>query len=132
MPSGGWLDVHLDCDRHPQTGYRRAVNAILFLDDWLPEWGGQLELWAADRSRCDVAITPGPNRLVIFRCDDVSYHGIPRPISCPPERWRRSLAVYWWEPSVGPAIRPRAEFVSVAGETSDPAKDAWRRKRAGR
>src|SRR5262245_8993419 len=33
MPPGGWLDLHLDASIHPATGYRRAVNLILFLDE---------------------------------------------------------------------------------------------------
>ena len=124
MPVGGFLDPHLDCDRHPATGYRRAKNAILFLDDFEPDWGGDLCLYSADLSGECQRVTPKAGRVAIFDCDDASYHGVPGPIVGPIPR--RSLAVYWWEPIDWPAKRPRAQFVALANEKPNPEKDQWR------
>lgn len=124
LPVGGFLDPHLDCDRHPATGYRRAQNAILFLDDFLPEWGGDLHLYDSDLSGKATRITPKAGRVVVFDCDDESYHGVPGPVVGPIPR--RSLAVYWWEPVDWTPKRPRAQFVALANETPNPEKDAWR------
>jgi len=130
MPSGGWLDLHLDCDAHPRTRYRRAVNAILFLDPWHDSWGGALEFWT--REKMVASVTPQRNRLVVFEVSDASIHGIPRPIASPEYAWRRSLAVYWWEPKVVMTpSRPRAEFMTMPGEAADPEKEKWQRERSG-
>jgi hypothetical protein len=117
------LDVHLDCDAHPQTGYRRAINAILYLDT-LQE--GPLELWSEDVSACVAQVYPARGRLCVFETNDVSYHGVPHEVSTP----RRSLAVYWWEPTRAESRRPRAQFVARPGDELDPLKEEWRRKRS--
>lgn len=124
MPIGGFLDPHLDCDVHPFTGHRRAQNAILFLDDFQPDWGGDLHLYDADLSGRADRITPRAGRLVVFECHDESFHGVPGPICGPIPR--RSLAVYWWQPVAWQAKRPRAQFVALANEIHNPEKDAWR------
>lgn len=129
MPgTGGVLDLHEDCDRHPMTGYLRSLNAILFLDDWEADWGGALELWPSDLSECGASILPAAGRLVVFECGDGCIHGIPTPIEAPINR--RSLAAYWWKPERGACKRPRAKFVGLPGE-QDESKEQWRRRRAG-
>jgi hypothetical protein len=132
MPHDGFLDLHLDCDVHPKTGLRRAMNAILFIDPWRVEWGGQLELWDTSSQPIQVSITPQFNRLVIFETNDHSYHGVPRPIRAPMGVFRRSLAVYWWERGDWVNRRPRAKFVALPGEPESKEKDAWRSDRCGR
>ena len=129
LPIGGFLDPHLDCDVHPKTGYRRAQNAILFLDDFLPAWGGDLFLYAPDLSGQAKRITPKAGRVVVFDCDDKSYHGVPGPICGPIPR--RSLAVYWWEPMPAEWVpkRKRAQFVAMATDEPNAEKDLWRRQR---
>lgn len=127
MP-GGFLDPHLDCDVHPVTGYRRAQNAILFLDDFSTDWGGDLYLYDPDLSGWAKRITPKAGRMVVFDCDDKSYHGVPGPVCGPIPR--RSIAVYWWEPGQWTAKRPRAQFVALANETPNPEKDKWRLARS--
>ncbi|MCY2966098.1 MAG: 2OG-Fe(II) oxygenase [Planctomycetota bacterium] len=128
MPVGGRLDPHLDCDQHPITKFRRARNAILFLDDFESDWGGDLCLYDPDLSgRCE-RITPRAGRVVWFDCTDDSYHGVPGPICGPIPR--RSLAVYWWEPIDWQPKRPRAQFVGLANETPDPEKERWRAARS--
>ena len=124
IPPGGWLDLHLDAELHRNTGMRRHTNLILFLDDWNPRDGGQLEFWDRDVSRCDLLISPSCGRAVAFDCRNV-VHGIPNPTS-PFGPWRRSLAVFWYEK---PEIRERAQFVAAQGEDDDPEKDFWRRSR---
>ena len=100
VPKGGKLGVHTDFNRGI-NGYRR-INALLFLNsNWDPAWGGNLELWAIDRSR-SVSVLPIANRLVIFTSSSRSFHGHPHPLRCPPDRSRKSLAVYYFtkEPPV--------------------------------
>lgn len=127
MPRNGFLDLHLDCDVHPKTGFRRAMNLILFMDDWSSSWGGALELWS--ENRIEACVYPGHNRLVAFETNDHSFHGIPRPMTAPPGVWRRSFAVYFWEPGVWEPKRPRAKFMSLPGEQASGEKLKWQRDR---
>src|SRR4051812_7654222 len=64
---GGFLNVHVDFTAHPrQRDWRRRVNVLLYLnDDWNDAYGGHLELWASDMSRCVRSIAPIANRCVI-------------------------------------------------------------------
>jgi hypothetical protein len=95
--TGGHLNVHVDFNRHPLTGLDRRLNVLLYLNrDWVQEWGGKLELWSPDMQRCEHAIAPLFNRLVVFSTTERSYHGHPHPLACPPERSRRSRALYYY------------------------------------
>lgn len=125
MARGGHLDLHLDCDRHPRLGLERRANAILFLGDWQREWGGAFELHGATRAE----VCPLKGRLLVFETTDVSVHGVPLPIQCPPDVQRKSLAVYWWGPPRGPGKRPRAQFVDRPGGAPQPEKEVLRSRR---
>jgi len=72
--------------------------------DWQEEWGGQLELWDRDVSRCYEKIAPLFNRTVIFNTSDSSYHGHPHPLQCPQGESRKSLSFYYYTNG-----RPEAE-----------------------
>ncbi|MFN7951889.1 MAG: 2OG-Fe(II) oxygenase [bacterium] len=114
-PRGGFLNIHSDFGTHPRRRqWRRRVNLVLFLNDaWDEAYGGALELWEGDMSRCVVRVTPRLNTCVIFRTGRDSCHGHPEPLDCPPGRTRNSLALYYFteEPSPEPArstvYRPR-------------------------
>ncbi|MDQ6805515.1 MAG: 2OG-Fe(II) oxygenase [Actinomycetota bacterium] len=94
---GGHLGVHVDFNRHPVTGLDRRLNVLLYLNrDWGEEWGGNLELWSPDMKRCEKRIAPLFNRLVVFSTTERSFHGHPEPLACPPDRNRRSLALYYY------------------------------------
>ena len=58
--------------------------------------GGKLELWSPNMQRCERAIAPLFNRLVVFSTTEHSFHGHPHPLACPPDRSRRSLALYYY------------------------------------
>lgn len=111
-PSGGKLDMHLDYGIHPITGKERRVNIILFLNkDWKPEYGGDLELWDAQLRSFSRVLPPKYNTAVIFRTCDFSYHGLPFPLKCPADMYRRSLAIYYVsEPRPEAVKRYKAEF----------------------
>jgi hypothetical protein len=117
------LDVHLDCDVHPITGFRRAINAILFLDH---SKQSPFELWSWDARYCIVQAYPRPGRLVVFEVGDESYHGV----SQRSDIWRRSLAVYWWDPAgLANPKRQRAQFVTGPDREPDPEKKLWQDSR---
>jgi hypothetical protein len=52
-------------------------------------------------------ILPVFNRLALFSTTSFSYHGHPNPLTCPPDRSRRSLALYYFTNG-----RPEEEVVA--------------------
>ena len=130
MTTGDYLDLHLDCDRHPVLGWQRRANSILFLDDWNWNWNGRLEFYEPGFSHPAVSILPSAGKLVLFATHDKSLHRV-SPLTCPVGQLRRTLVVNWWSESEGPGQRPRALFLPLPGEQPDLEKDKLRRLRAG-
>ena len=94
---GGHLSIHADFNAHPRLKLRRRMNLILFLNEgWKQEWGGALELWERDMSACRVKVLPEIGNAVVFNTDEDSFHGHPDPLGCPPDVYRRSIALYYY------------------------------------
>jgi hypothetical protein len=94
---GGLLKVHADFNHHAKLNLERRINLLLYLNrDWKEEYGGHLELWNRDMTKCMKRILPVYNRCVVFSTTDFAFHGHPEPLTCP-EGWsRKSLAMYYY------------------------------------
>lgn len=94
---GGLLKIHADFNKHRQAGLDRRLNVLIYLNkDWEEEYGGHFELWTEDMKTCVQKILPKFNRMAMFSTTDFSYHGHPEPLNCPPDRSRKSLALYYY------------------------------------
>ncbi len=94
---GGKLGIHADFNRHSKYQLDRRLNLLLYLNkDWKEEYGGHLELWNREMSRCEAKVLPVLNRVMIFGTTDFTYHGHPDPLNCPEEMTRKSLALYYF------------------------------------
>jgi Rps23 Pro-64 3,4-dihydroxylase Tpa1-like proline 4-hydroxylase len=94
---GGYLKVHADFNWHRKLKLDRRLNFILYLNkDWQEDYKGHLELWDRTMSHCVRKILPVYNRCVVFSTTSWSYHGHPEKLACPPERTRKSLALYYY------------------------------------
>lgn len=94
---GGRLGVHADFNIHPKLGVHRRLNALLYLNrDWNLAWNGDLELYDENIASPVTACAPLFNRLAVFSVTDRAFHGVPKPILCPPNRRRISLALYYY------------------------------------
>lgn len=110
IPPGGKLNVHVDFEAHP-SGLRRVANLLIYLNEnWLDEWGGALELH--DNRGAVKSIAPRGGRAVLFATTPDSWHGHPQPLACPPDRSRRSLALYFYARSEGGEQRPKTVYRS--------------------
>ena len=97
IKKGGHLGIHADFNFHPLLNLDRRLNLLVFLNkDWKEEYGGQLELWNKDMTKCCKKILPIFNRCVIFNTTDFTFHGNPDPLNCPKGRTRRSLSLYYY------------------------------------
>jgi hypothetical protein len=94
VPTGGRFDVHADRNVDHNTGLTRRLVMITYLNrDWRPEYGGQLELWATDASKCEVVVEPFFNRTILFEVGDKNFHGV-RPVGKEGIE-RKSFAIYF-------------------------------------
>jgi hypothetical protein len=95
--TGGKLAIHADFNKHTIMKVDRRLNVLVYLNkDWEEAWGGHLELWDREMQSCVNRVTPVFNRMVVFLTDDFSYHGHPNPLACPPEKTRKSVAMYYY------------------------------------
>jgi hypothetical protein len=98
IPPGGRLEVHTDFNRSPRTNLYRRLNVLTYLNaDW-EDPGGLLILRGPDG---DIEVAPEFGRTVIFETSDTSWHGHP----VPAQRWRRSVAAYFFSPDPAPGYR---------------------------
>ena len=118
-PRGGKLDMHLDYSIHPLSGKERRLNLILYLNpSWREEYGGHLQLWDSAFTQCHQKILPRFNRAVVFQTSDISYHGMPHPITGPADTGRQSLAIYYVSPPrEGVTHRSKASFRPLPDQT---------------
>ena len=98
--SGGKLNTHLDYSVHPKLELQRKLNIIIYLNsNWQKVWGGSLGMWSSKSSKKPgkliKSIEPKFNRAVLFDTTQNSWHGLPEPIKCPNNEFRKSLAVYY-------------------------------------
>ena len=47
-------------------------------------------------TQCKQRVLPSLGRFVVFQTTDFSYHGHPQPLAAPPDRVRRSIALYYF------------------------------------
>lgn len=93
----GSLDLHHDFNTLVDHKMERRINMFIFLNpNWVDEYGGHLEMWSHDRTKCYERILPILGRFAVFSTSDFSWHGHPHPLSCPPGRARRSIALYFY------------------------------------
>lgn len=119
---GGHLGVHADFNLHQKLGLIRQLNLLVYLnDDWSPDYGGNLELWDKGMQAREVSVAPELGRAVVFTTALDSYHGHPDPLTCPPDRSRRSMALYYYTaPEEGLADVPlRTTQFQVRPDSSD-------------
>lgn len=93
---GSFLDIHIDYNIHPIHKLQRKLNFLLFLNpQWKEDWGGLLELWDSRSKKPGRRIAPLFNRVVIFECSEISYHGYNR-IVVPAPITRKSYYQYYF------------------------------------
>ncbi|MBI3512682.1 MAG: 2OG-Fe(II) oxygenase [Proteobacteria bacterium] len=86
---GGFLNLHADYSHHLDSGLEHRVNLLLYFNrDWPEAYGGHLEFHRPGDAAPPRGFLPIANRCVIFDSTSESYHGHPRPLTCPPGRTR--------------------------------------------
>ena len=123
-PKYGRLNIHLDYEKHPYSGKERRLNIILFMSkEWNTNWNGANELWNSDVTRCIAKTDIKFNRAILFKTNDISWHGLPDKIICPDNIFRKSLAYYYVSPlntqKNENQYRKKAKFIKHPDDTFD-------------
>ena len=123
---GGNLNIHKDYSIHPRLKLQRKLNLIVYMsDDWDPSWGGGLELWSNDPETNKPkelvrTIEPKFNRAILFDTTQNSWHGLPKPLTCPEGKYRKSIAIYYLtDVDENTEERYRALFVPTEEQSTD-------------
>ena len=127
--NGGHLSVHADFNHHKPLNLERRINLLIYLnEDWTDDYGGQLELWTPDMSRCAKSIVPIFNRAVMFNTTSSSNHGNPHPVNHPDGRSRKSIALYYYTATWDGAQRSHTTQFRARPSTQDKTDWAVRRR----
>lgn len=124
ITAGGKLAIHADFNKHSVYRLERRLNLLVYLNkDWHHSYGGHFELWDRSMTHMTKKVAPLFNRTVIFTTSSDSYHGHPDPLACPPDRSRKSVALYYYTNdgvSAGDSERHSTVFRSRPGEHWGP------------
>lgn len=126
---GGHLGVHADFNIHGGMNVERRLNLIVYLnEDWPEDYGGHLELWDRQMTKCEKRVLPLIGRAVVFNTTLESFHGHPDPLTCPDDRDRRSLATYYYTalPEQASAMPARTTTFQVRPGSGDQPDRAVR------
>jgi 2OG-Fe(II) oxygenase superfamily len=132
--SGGRLDVHVDFNYMESRQWHRRLNILIYLNPvWDKAWGGSVEFWNTDVTRCEVSLEPVLNRCVIFETSDISYHGV-SPLTAPPGKTRNSFAAYYytreapagWTGTKHSTVFRARPTERLRGHVLAPAERLWR------
>ena len=94
---GGFLKLHIDFHKNRHLDLDRRLNLLIYLnEDWEESYGGHLELWNKAMTQGVTKILPAFNRVALFSTSNISWHGHPDPLTCPENRSRKSLALYYY------------------------------------
>ncbi|MEL7009022.1 MAG: 2OG-Fe(II) oxygenase [Cyanobacteria bacterium J06643_13] len=99
MYRDGWLEMHADYTRHFSLPLVRRFNMLIYLNqDWDESWGGELVMQDDKDQNNRAAYPPLSNRTIIFPTTSKTLHGVPNALSCPVNRSRQLLSIYYWSP----------------------------------
>lgn len=138
---GDKLDIHVDAGLHPISKEKKQVTLGIYLSyNWKEDNGCWLEVWRGDNAKDNDAklyeqvakIAPMFNRLIIFTCDDYSWHGNPEPVVSQDPSSRRIFVTlsYLSHDYEDENKRQKAYFVARPQDKPDEEKDKLRLLRA--
>jgi Rps23 Pro-64 3,4-dihydroxylase Tpa1-like proline 4-hydroxylase len=136
------LDIHVDAGRHPENNLKKIITLGIYLSyNWKKENGGNIEFWSGDNASNNnakiydkiISIEPTFNKLLIFECNDYSWHGAPIPCKCNNDEIRIFVTCSYLtdiDDSQFKNNRKKAFFVKLPDEPDNPKKDKLRLLRA--
>jgi Rps23 Pro-64 3,4-dihydroxylase Tpa1-like proline 4-hydroxylase len=138
--NGDKLDIHVDAGLHPTTHQKKQITFGIYLSvNWKEEYGCGLELWEGDNAsiidakiyKKNKSIEPKFNRMIMFECNDYSWHGNPEPVCAPQESKRIFITLSYLSENFNyDNKRVKAFFIKRPDDPVDDEKDKLRFLRA--
>jgi len=133
---GDKLDIHVDAGYHPTSNLKKQVTLGIYLSTE-DESGCALELWKGDNctevnpklTEKVKSIDPVFNRLILFVCNDYSWHGNPEPTKTG-NRIFVTLSYLTQNCTDDKNLRKKAYFIARPSDPEDKRKDELRALRA--
>lgn len=133
---GDKLDIHVDAGIHPTMELKKQVTLGIYISsNWKSEYGCDLEIWSGDNASDPRAklhekvysISPLFNRMIVFTCNDFSWHGNPQPAMCPINSQRIFVTLsYLSTHMTDQNKRKKAFFIARPYDPPDDQKDMLR------
>lgn len=122
---GGYLDPHIDFNRHPlHPDWIRRLNILLYLNPgWEPAWRGELDVRHRTAGAA-TSIEPLSNRCLVMATTDATLHGY-GPIAFPSGTYRRSIATYAYSTAAQPVRYRSTTWFPEAGRSKQLLGRAW-------
>lgn len=137
---GDKLDIHVDAGIHPHMKKKKQLTLGIYLSsNWKEEYGCELEIWRGDSAVSQnptlyekiTIIPPLFNRLILFTCNDYSWHGNPEPAVCPEKSRRIFITISYMSDNQSDTNKKvKALFIARPNDTDDPKKEELRQLRA--
>jgi Rps23 Pro-64 3,4-dihydroxylase Tpa1-like proline 4-hydroxylase len=138
---GDKLNIHVDAGMHPDGELKKQLTLGIYLstEGWTEANAGHLEIWKGSNAasadarleQCVTKILPAFNRLVLFTCNDYSWHGNPSNVSCLHGEHRVFVTMsYLSRNFTDDNKKKKAFFVPLPGEVESSYMRELRMKRA--
>lgn len=134
------LDIHVDAGLHPVTKQKKQLTLGFYLSyNWTKDCGCELEIWKGENSVSNDAkliekissIAPMFNRMILFTCNDYSWHGNPEPVQSSNDAKRIFITISYLSNNFEDLNkRTKAFFIARPGDPIDLEKDKMRLLRA--
>jgi hypothetical protein len=138
--SGDKLDIHVDAGLHPVTKQKKQLTLGFYLSaNWTEDCGCELEIWKGENAVANDAkliekvtsIIPIFNRMIMFTCNDYSWHGNPVPVHSNGDAHRIFVTISYLSNNFEDQNkRTKAFFIARPDDPEDPNKDMMRLLRA--
>lgn len=111
------LDLHTDFNWNNRLKLNRSVNLMLYMNStWEESWGGALEFWDNEKTKCIETVMPKSNRLIFWEYNTKLVHGFPNKLESPEGINRNNLIhFYYTSNSTWDEDPRRSEFINKHG-----------------
>lgn len=106
MPRGKTVTLHSDFTWNSKLRLEHTMNVALYMnEEWHREWGGSLQFWNNDSTKCLADIDIKPNRLIFWDKPTEVIHGFPEGLTCPEDVTRDLLMIFYYKSKDEPRDR---------------------------
>lgn len=94
---GHVLKRHTDFNWNERLKLHRAVSVIVYLNpNWQPQWGGALDFYDHLGQQVEISVDCEFNSCVIWKYDQLGYHGYEQPLACPKDQYRTTFRFFYY------------------------------------